>query len=315
MSFDTFKKEKEIIAQCENFLNDREAEEITTQYEWLLKSYKKLFKTTRRLVKISDRSEERLKKANIKIERQQKQLEKAHSELMHQNEILKENIKLREDVERITRHDLKTPLNPILSYPALMKHDDNLTEKQLSYISKIESAGRKMLNMINMSLDLYKMEQGTYQVKSEKVDLVQIFAEIMDEIKIRFKTKRLTADILIDGERIRESAQFNLNCEKLLMYSMLSNLYKNAVEASPKKGKLTIAMNHGKIISISLHNQSAVPEEIRDTFFHKYITARKSGGTGLGTYSAKLIVETLGGQISLDTSTADGTTILIYFKN
>lgn len=244
-----------------------------------------------------------------------RELEKAHSELKHQNEILKENITLREDVERITRHDLKTPLNPIMSYPALMKNDDNLTEKQVKYITSMESSGRKILNMINMSLDLYKMEQGTYEVKPENVDLVQIFDEIMDEIKIRLKVKRLKVETLIDGESIGESDRFHLDCEKLLTYSMLSNLFKNAVEASPKKERLTISLNHGDLISISIHNQGAVPEEIRDTFFEKYATAGKSGGTGLGTYSARLIAETLGGEISLETSEENGTTISVLFRN
>jgi len=87
------------------------------------------------------------------------------------------------------------------------------------------------------------------------------------------------------------------------------------VEASPKKETITVAMNQGEGISISIHNQGAVPVEIRDTFFEKYATAGKSGGTGLGTYSARLIAETLGGQIALDTSEQLETTIHISFPN
>jgi len=313
MSFDPFKKEKKVIAKGEKFLKIRDSGEISKQYESLLKSYKKLFKITRRLVKMSDRSEERLKGANEKIKRQQKQLEKAHSELIHQNEILTENASLREDVERITRHDLKTPLNPVLSYPALMKNDDNLTEKQVKYINTIESSGRKMINMINMSLGMYKMEQGTYEVKPENVDLMQLLKEIQEETRIRIKVKRITVDAVIDGAPAGESDVFVVKGEKLLIYSMLSNLFKNAVEASPKKENVTFQMKHGEGGAVSIHNQGVVPEEIRDTFFEKYATAGKSGGTGLGTYSARLIAETIGGQILLDTSEEKGTTIHINF--
>jgi len=238
---------------------------------------------------------------------------KAHLALQREKLLLKENLRLRGDVERITRHDLKTPLNPILSYPALMKNDDNLTEKQAKYINTIESSGRKMLNMINMSLDLYKMEQGTYEVKPDKVDLIQVFDEIKGETKIRLKVKRLTVETMIDGSPAGESDQFILPGEKLLLYSMLANLFKNSVEASPKKEKIIIAMKQGENRSVSIHNQGTVPEEIRDTFFEKYATAGKSEGTGLGTYSARLIAETLGGNISLDTSEDGGTTIHINF--
>jgi two-component system, sensor histidine kinase and response regulator len=56
-----------------------------------------------------------------------------------------------------------------------------------------------------------------------------------------------------------------------------------------------------------------MPEQIRDTFFDKYATAGEPGGTGLGTYSARLIAETLGGEISLDMSDEVGTAIHIRF--
>jgi len=238
---------------------------------------------------------------------------KAHLALKREKELLKENMRLREDVERITHHDLKTPLNAILGYPQVMRNDDNLTDEQLKYINRIESSGRKLLNMINLSLDIYKMEQGTYEVESESVDLLQIITEIIEENKIWLKAKRLVIDTLLNGEHITDGDRFFLNGEKLLLYSMLSNLFKNAIEASPKKERITIAMEHGENRSVSIHNQGAVPEEIRDTFFEKYATAEKSGGTGLGTYSARLIAETQGGHIFLDTSEEDGTTIHINF--
>jgi len=85
------------------------------------------------------------------------------------------------------------------------------------------------------------------------------------------------------------------------------------VEASPKKETITVAMNQGEGITISIHNQGTVPEEIRDNFFEKYATAGKYSGTGLGTYSARLIAETLGGEISLETLEENGTTIRISF--
>ena len=66
--------------------------------------------------------------------------------------------------------------------------------------------------------------------------------------------------------------------------------------------------------SVSIHNQGAVPESIRSVFFDKYSTAGKREGTGLGTYSAKLMVNALGGDISMQTSDEHGTTILITFN-
>jgi two-component system sensor histidine kinase/response regulator len=242
------------------------------------------------------------------------QLKLALDALKSQNAILEENAKLKEDVERITRHDLKSPLNGILNYPQMVKNEGNLSDQQIDRLDKTVQLGRKMLNLINLSLDLFKMEQSTYTVNYEKLNLLDIFSEVMDESRIRLKAKRLDIDLMIDDKSAATEDQFLVEGEKLLVYSMLSNLFKNAVEASPRKEKITIAMKRGETHTVSIHNQGSVPEEIRNTFFDKYATAGKSGGTGLGTYSARLIAETLGGQIALDTSEEDRTTIKINFS-
>ena len=63
---------------------------------------------------------------------------------------------------------------------------------------------------------------------------------------------------------------------------------------------------------ISIHNSQAVPESVRDRFFEKYSTSGKEKGTGLGTYSAKLMAETQGGAVSFVTSEEQGTTVTVY---
>jgi two-component system sensor histidine kinase/response regulator len=70
-------------------------------------------------------------------------------------------------------------------------------------------------------------------------------------------------------------------------------------------------MISGESAIIRIHNTGSVPVDIRETFFEKYSTSGKPGGTGLGTYSARLIAETLGGDIKLETSDETGTSITI----
>jgi two-component system, sensor histidine kinase and response regulator len=241
-------------------------------------------------------------------------IKEANNILKRKNELLEENARLHEDVERITQHDLKSPLNPILGYAQLMRLDDNLTEEQLDYLYIIESSCHKLLDMINLSLDLYKIENGTYVVKTEIVDLSQIITAIIEENRSHLKSKSLIVDTFINGCPAVDGVHFNLKSENLLIYSMLSNLFKNAMEASPKNERITIVMENDEKRAMSIHNMGDVPNEIRSTFFEKYATAKKYGGTGLGTYSARLIAETIGGQISLDTSTENGTTICIEFS-
>ena len=62
---------------------------------------------------------------------------------------------------------------------------------------------------------------------------------------------------------------------------------------------------------IVVHNEGPVPLEIRERFFDKYVTHGKKNGTGLGTYSAKLITTTLHGFIAMESSDEAGTNITV----
>ena len=61
--------------------------------------------------------------------RNQLLLKLQHDELVMQNEILKENTQLKEDIEAITRHDLKSPLNGIIGYPSIILGKADLDDK------------------------------------------------------------------------------------------------------------------------------------------------------------------------------------------
>ena len=305
MTFEAFEREKKILSKGEERLASADAKIDSDAYRALLKDYKKLFKTTQRLVSISDRSEEKLKEANAEIRRQQKELE-------HQNEILKENMRLREDVDRITRHDLKTPLNAIINFPKLI-NKENLTDKQIGQLDKISASGYKLLNMINLSLDLYKMEQGTYQYTPVPVDIINLLNDIFQENRLYIKSRRISFDIRQNGSTLSEGRAFEVMGEKLLLYSMLANLIKNALEASPRKEKICIQMVSLPSPAISINNKGVVPQDIRDSFFEKYVTSGKKGGSGLGTYSAKLIMDTHGGKIAMQSSEEAGTILSIVF--
>jgi PAS domain S-box-containing protein len=96
---------------------------------------------------------------------------RAEEALMERARILAENISLREEVEHITRHDLKTPLNAIIGLPDALLEDDNLRPDQRKLINQIQKTGFRMLEQINRSLDLYRMEQGLYELHYESIQL------------------------------------------------------------------------------------------------------------------------------------------------
>ena len=73
---------------------------------------------------------------------------------------------------------------------------------------------------------------------------------------------------------------------------------------------MVVSLTNGDPLRIIIQNKGAVPAEIRDRFFDKYVTCGKGGGTGIGTYSAKLLAEAQNGTISLAVSDQENQTTI-----
>lgn len=243
-------------------------------------------------------------------------LRQAQRTLQEHNEELLRAARLREDVDNIMRHDLKGPLSVIIGYPDLVLTGDNLTQEQIGYLTNIQESGYLMLSMINMSLNLLKMECGQYELSPEPVDLVRIFRRIFREYETLSRRENLEMELRLDGRPPGKDSQFRVMGEELLAFSLFSNLIKNAVEASPRNETVRVTVESaGDAVRVSVFNHGCVPEAIRDRFFEKYVTAGKKYGTGLGTYSARLMAETLCGSIALDVSHPEGTTVTVLLPS
>ena len=156
------------------------------------------------------------------------------------------------------------------------------------------------------------MEQGTYTLTPVCFDLFKLIACIERESALEFAKKRLKLVRFQDEEAVEVGDVFMLNGEELLCYTMLSNLIKNAIEASPPDEVITVSCGEDALWNyIGVHNKGAVPEKIRPDFFDKYVTSGKKTGTGLGTYSAMLAARTQKGDISMTTSEEKGTLITV----
>ncbi|MDM8565633.1 hybrid sensor histidine kinase/response regulator [Candidatus Halobeggiatoa sp. HSG11] len=237
----------------------------------------------------------------------------AYEKLKSQKEALEKAETLRRNVERIIQHDLKSPLNGIITFSELLAEDADLKpEFRKKAFTQISNSGHQMWNMLDRFFDIYKMETGQYHCSPVLINIIDVIEKAIFNSKYFIEFKQLTIDIIYCGKPIAKDIKFTVLGEKILCYSTLDNLLKNAVEASPKMEHITITLSEKDTKIISIHNKGAVPEEIRDKFFDKYTTINKSNGTGLGTYSAKLMVEAQGGTIQLETSDEIGTTVIIH---
>lgn len=240
----------------------------------------------------------------------------AFQAVKRQAELLAENLRLREEVEYITRHDLKNPIGGIMNFAELLLNDDELSLAQRDMLSTIGESARRMLNLVNRSLDLAKIEQGRYELQVSPVDLIAITRAVFKDLSAEFQAKRLQRVHTLRLSRTidvdDEERSFKVEGDELLCYSVLGNLLRNAVEASPEGGLIEViySLAPGGWGEVQIINAGLVPEPIRARFFDKYVTHGKPGGTGLGTYSARRMVEVQHGQLALVLTPQDPRTTL-----
>ena len=239
-------------------------------------------------------------------------LKQAREKIENQNRELLAADRLKEDVNRIIRHDLKTPLNTIIGFSSAMLMNEGLSQKNKEYLGVINDAGYQLLKMINQSTDLLKMEQGTYILEAVPVNLRETLQKIIKANKTMMENKMISITIRRDGETTDCGQPFLVIGEELLCFSLFANLIKNALEASPNNSGVSLSLNStGEGAEVSIHNKGGVSAPIKDQFFDKYVTSGKKQGTGLGTYSAKLIAQTQNGSIHLDASDDRSTTVTV----
>jgi DNA-binding response OmpR family regulator len=219
----------------------------------------------------------------------------AMSDLKRQNELLVENAHLREDVERMTRHDLKSPIAVALhGSQALLAGD--LTDNQRTNARMIEQAAGNALEMINRTLDMYKMEKGHYEPQLESFDLAALLDKVARQIELAFGTSGIAVRV------VRPAAEVVCLGEQLLCYSLFNNALKNAAEASPVNSAITVELAPGYgCVHVVIENPGEVPPAMRERFFDKYAPSDKVGGHGLGTYSIRLMADVQGGDVAMET--------------
>ncbi|MBB2494926.1 response regulator [Pseudomonas sp. UL070] len=218
-----------------------------------------------------------------------------HKNLQTDYDNMLELSRLREDVERITRHDLKGPLAGIIGLVQNLTDECTLKPQQAEMLHLVEESSLQLMQMINLSNELYKIETGRFLLDAKPVDLAHMLRRLVQITGAAFAEKELQL-----GLQIPQGSPIQGLGDAMLCYSLLQNLLKNACEAAPPQSQVNVRLSQENgLVQVCMENQPAVPAEIRERFFEKFATYGKQGGTGLGTYSAKLLSEAQHGQLEL----------------
>jgi signal transduction histidine kinase len=219
---------------------------------------------------------------------------------------------LRNDLDQVMRHDLKSPLATIAGILEGIEIAGPLTERQRRLTAMLERTVADMASRINLSLALYKLEAGSFAPVCEPLPLAGLLEAAKAEL----------APYLIAGSRLdivyeAPPQAFVVAGQRTLVTALLVNLLKNALEAATAAAAggaagpvlVTVADPAGPRLAID--NPGEVPPEVRGRFFEKYATAGKSGGTGLGAYAARLMARAFGGEVTVDMSRPGRTLVTV----
>lgn len=226
--------------------------------------------------------------------------------------VSKEAERLRDDLDRVMHHDLRSPLSTVYTISDLLEAQcDNEESRELAGV--IKDSTQRMIRQVNMSLDLFRIEDGRYELIKSPVSIGDLLQEVLVDLKP-------VADAQQVAFRVSDASQSegvplrDVVGEPSLCYSILFNLMKNAAEASTRGDEVDVRISQLEDeLEVCIRNSIPVPQDLRTQLFSKYKTAAKKTGIGLGAYAARLMVEIQGGSIELDSSETKGTTITVNF--
>lgn len=162
---------------------------------------------------------------------------------------------------------------------------------------------RSVDRMLALVQDLLDYSRGEASVRREPVRMADVLAELEEQA---------LAGAERSGVRVVRRVAFDgvLCADRNALLRALVNLVRNAVEAMPGGGTLTLAVEprEGELVLAVSDTGCGIPDEVLPTVFEPFVTHGKSGGTGIGMATAKAIVEAHGGRIRVRSRPGEGTT-------
>jgi len=197
-------------------------------------------------------------------------------------------------------HEIRNPLTAILAVIELLENEKN-ENTQKEYLSIVKSSSELLLEIINDTLDISKLEAGKMDLNPDVCDPYEIAHTCYELYKPRARQKDLEFEFRAIGPRASYLA------DSVRIKQILVNLIGNAVKFT-NHGKVIIELET-KIDNNLLHSifkifdtGLGIPPNQKDKLFQQYYQIQSDErkhikGTGLGLYISKLLCELMGGKL------------------
>ncbi len=200
-------------------------------------------------------------------------------------------------------HDLRTPLTSVLGYLDLILKDENLTKEQIKHFSTIAfTKSERLESLIDELFEITRMNYGMLQIEKRSIDISELLIQLDEELYPLLEKKGLEA-------RLNMDSHLPINGDGKLLARVFENLLTNAIRYG-YDGKFVDVngyIDHEEVVVQIINYGDSIPEEDLPYLFDMFYTGDKArseqkGGTGLGLFIAKNIIEQHDGTISAESN-------------
>jgi len=219
-------------------------------------------------------------------------------------------------------HDIRTPMNAIIGFLALMQDEVDNPEAVREYIQRIDAASKHLLALINDVLDMNKIESGSATLNVAEMDLADVIEEVNAIIRPQAKSKNQTFDIFATHLTYE-----HLLGDKMRINQILINLLSNAVKYTPENGTIEMRVeelpqvvdNYNRIRFTISDNGLGMSEDFLKVLFDPFTrentkASHEIQGTGLGMAITKNLVDLMGGSIKVKSKLGEGSTFIVELE-
>ncbi len=232
----------------------------------------------------------------------------------------KEVERLRNEFVSTASHELRTPITAMEGYMELIENEKICTidDKAREYITKARNTALGMSNLVKNLLTVTKIEEGKIQTNITKFSIHDLADEVAEAMQLSAKNRNLTLKIVdspdakIKGEKAL-GRSLNVMADKEQIREVFYNLVENGLKFTTEGG-VTIGITYDKDFATVCITDTGmgIPADGQKHLFEKFYrydntATREVGGTGLGLFITRSIVELFGGSIWLESQVGKGT--------
>ena len=212
-------------------------------------------------------------------------------------------------------HEFRTPMNAILGFGQMLTYNkaSPLDPTQQEYVDIILRSGEHLLDLINDTLDLAKIEAGMAEITLEPINIAGLISECIDLVSPLAKKRSITISTNAAGSDFGR-----VLADETRLKQVLINLFSNGIKYNNENGSLTVTVKqvNGDWVRVDVADTgNGIAKENFEKVFVAFarLEAESSEieGTGVGLAVTKELVERMGGTIGLESTVGKGTTFWI----